>query len=139
MHSWKMIDFLMMLHFHKSLRYNMPICPPEIPFCILFVFLYFKFQLFTYFGKYIVNTVWIIRKKYTWDINNYPIEFDNWWPVGDKLWLNRLTTFESDRLLIIFFFFNFSIIHIILLTYLSLFFVLFKKTKFMFQVFKNRQ
>ncbi len=57
MHSWKMVDLLMMLHFHQGLRKNVPVRPPEIPFRVLLVFLGFKFELLAHFGKNIVNAV----------------------------------------------------------------------------------
>ena len=57
MHSRKMVDFLMMLHFHEGLWENVPVSPPEIPFGVLLIFLSFEFELLDDFGKNIVNTV----------------------------------------------------------------------------------
>ncbi len=57
MHSRKMVDLLMMLHFHKGLREDVPVSPPEIPFGVLLIFLSFEFEFLDDFGQNIVNTV----------------------------------------------------------------------------------
>lgn len=59
MHSRKVVDFLMMFHFHEGLGQDVPVGPPEIPFWVLLIFLSFKFELFTDFGENIVNAVYL--------------------------------------------------------------------------------
>lgn len=54
-----MIDFLMMLHFHKGLGQYMPVRPPEIPFGVLLVLYTLEFKLFDNFRQNIVYAVLI--------------------------------------------------------------------------------
>ena len=56
-HSWKMINFLMMLHFHEYFRGDMPISPPKIPLRIILISFNFPFKFLCNFRYNFIVTI----------------------------------------------------------------------------------
>lgn len=57
MHSWEMVDLLMVFHFHENFRDDMPISPPHVPLRIVRIVLDLPLEFLADLGDDFVFTV----------------------------------------------------------------------------------
>jgi hypothetical protein len=59
-----MVDLLMMFHLHENFRGDCPVCPPDVPFCVILICFDLPFEFFADLGDDFVLTVCFAWEKY---------------------------------------------------------------------------